>query len=113
MRRRSTLLAVATSTVADVLRDAGLDSKGMHVFVGDPTHALNEPVDVESGEDVDEPVSPDATLASLGFGRSGHIHCSTCRRIAVTVNYEHLTKDRQFSPAASVMVRYRACPLRR
>lgn len=94
-------------TLKDVLARIPLmqDGRGnMLVFVGECEEALQEPHDVEHGEDEHGPVDVTLTLEILELGRHRHVHCHRCRHVVVAVNYGGKTKHRKFSPATTVGV---------
>src|SRR5262245_18383010 len=81
--------ATANESLAEVLERAGVKhDPGLHVFVGEATAALEDARDDDQGEDAHDPVDPSCRVGELGVGRSGHVHCHRCRRVAVTVNYQ-------------------------
>lgn len=52
-------------------------------------------------EGSDEPTLPGATLADVGLAAGGHVHVSTCRRVAVTASYNTIEKTESVPPAAA------------
>jgi hypothetical protein len=94
-------------TLHEVLIHLGVVEDGVgdvFVFVGECDEALREPDEVEDGVDKHEPVDISLTLEVLKVHLHGHVHCHTCRHIAVEVNFGGKTKRRRFSPAAVVGV---------
>ncbi len=90
--------------LADALRRAGVEVQAdLLVFAGQPASGPTETgPETDDAEDAHEPVDPAATVAGLVIGRSGHVHCHKCRRVAVTVHYQQHNARRRFSPARTV-----------
>lgn len=84
-----------------VLRDAAEDTL---VFLGECEEALLEDVDSEGGADEHAPVDVHLTLEVLEIERHRHVHCHSCRHIAVEVNFGGKSKARKFSPATTIAV---------
>ena len=72
------------------------------VFVGECEQALAEPDTVEGGVDIHEPVDINLTIEVLEIGRHRHIHCHTCRHVAVEFMFNGIKKHRRFSPSATI-----------
>jgi hypothetical protein len=53
-------------------------------------------------EDGDDALDANARLCDCGVKHKHHVHCHECRKVAVTVNYNGLTKERKFAPAKKV-----------
>jgi len=89
------------------LRDA-LNREGVggfaYVFIGECREALDEPREVEDGEDVHEPADVTKSLEQLEIDRHRHVHCHGCRHVAVEVNYNSKTRRHRFSPATPISV---------
>jgi hypothetical protein len=100
-----TLVATPGETLRNALRRTGAIREGgdeILVFVGEFEEALMEPPDAEDGEDRHEPVDIDLTIEVLAIEHHQHIHCHTCRRIAMDVAFNGKTKRHRFSPSATV-----------
>ncbi len=80
----------------------GTSEQDVVIFVGECTEALDEPDDVDGGEDAQAPADIDLTIEVLDLKRHRHVHHHPCRRIAVKVNFGEKTKGYSFSPAATV-----------
>jgi hypothetical protein len=53
-------------------------------------------------QDTDEPLDPERTLADVGIDDRKHVHISRCRRVEVSVRYGGESKNKAFSPAATI-----------
>ncbi len=53
-------------------------------------------------EDVDEAISPDATLAAAGIGHHHHVHRGHCRRVAVVIRFNGTSYERSFAPGTTI-----------
>jgi hypothetical protein len=96
--------AAESDAVEQILTAAGfIPEPRHHVFLGECADALEEPRDVEDGEDRHEPVK-DLRRSPNDHGHrgGGHIHCHTCRRVRVTVSYNGVEKHHNFSPATTI-----------
>lgn len=74
------------------------------VFVGECEEAIEEELEVDGGADQQSPVDASLTLEVLQVGIHRHVHCHTCRHVAVEVNFSGQTKRHKFSPATTVGV---------
>jgi hypothetical protein len=74
------------------------------VFIGQCEEALHEPLEVEDGADVHEPVDINLTLEVLELERRRHIHRHRCRHVRVEVYFGGETKHHRFSPATTIEV---------
>ena len=50
-------------------------------------------------QDEEEPMNHDDGLAKAGVGHRHHVHCHRCKKIHVSVLYNGIQKEHQFSPA--------------
>jgi hypothetical protein len=102
-----TVVKVALNApLQQALKDAGISiPEESHIFTGECSDSLGSNFDDEDGEDGHQPADQSRTLKELGHVvKHGHIHVNTCRRIAVTVNYQSRTLRRRFSPATRIEV---------
>jgi hypothetical protein len=91
----------------EVLVRAGVITEGQEgllVFVGEWEEALNEPDEIDDGEDGHDPVDLSLTIEALELYRHRHVHVHRCKRVAVEVHFGGGTKRRRFSPAATIGV---------
>jgi len=102
---------VAVAGPQEVLRDVlvrtGIMSQGQEdllVFVGEWDEALNERDDIDDGEDSHPPVDLSLTTGALELLRHRHVHVHKCKRVAVEVHFNGLTKRHRFSPATTIAV---------
>ena len=99
------ILAEPTETLRDALVRADIIHEckdPILVFVGECEEALAEPDDLEHGADAHEPADINLTLEALGIKRHHHLHCHTCRHIAVAIVFNDETKQRKFSPSTTI-----------
>lgn len=82
-RERRVIQTAVTSTVSEFLVASGVDGE-MYV------------------DDHDEPLKPDATLASQGIGEGAKVFVGRCRRVSVTVRFNGDHKSDSFPPGAAV-----------
>jgi hypothetical protein len=102
---------VAVAGPHEVLREvlvrAELITEGQEellVFVGEWEEALNEPDEIEDGEDGHAPVDLLLTIEALELHRHRHVHVHKCKRVAVEVHFNGRTKRHRFSPATTIAV---------
>lgn len=102
---------VAVARPHEVLRDVLVRMEVINegqddllVFVGEWEEALNEPDEIEDGEDRHAPVDVSLTIEVLELHRHRHVHVHKCKRVAVEVNFNGRTKGHRFSPASTVGV---------
>lgn len=90
----------ATDTLAEVLARAGVVGEdGMLAFFPKDVHG-DEDDEQEDDEHGNEKLS--MTLAALGIGRGARIVCSFCRRVEVTIQYQHESVSHRFQPSSRV-----------
>jgi hypothetical protein len=80
------------------------DQEELLVFVGEWEEALEEPVEIENGEDGHVPVDLTLTIEALELHRHRHVHVHRCKRVAVEVHFNGDTKRHRFSPATTIAV---------
>jgi hypothetical protein len=85
----------------DMIKDGEAD---FFVFVGECEEALKEPIEVEEGVDLHEPVDIDLTLEVLAVHVHRHVHKHCCRHVLVEVKFAGATKRHKFSPATTIAV---------
>ncbi len=102
---------VAVAGPQEVLRDvlvrAEVITEGQEellVFVGEWEEALNEPEEIEDGEDRHAAVDLSLTIEALELHRHRHVHVHKCKRVAVEVHFNGRTKRHRFSPATTIAV---------
>jgi len=102
---------VAVAAPHDVLREvlvrAEVITEGREellVFVGEWEEALNEPDEIENGEDSHAPVDFLMTIEALELHRHHHVHVHRCKRVAVEVHFNGIAKRHRFSPATTIAV---------
>ncbi len=91
----------------DVLVRAEVITEGQEehlVFVGEWEEALDEPYEIEDGEDGHAPVDLSLTVEALELHRHRHVHVHKCKRVAVEVHFNGGTKRHRFSPATTIAV---------
>jgi len=90
-------------TLRKALHDVGIEvGADQVVFVGEPATTVEEGPDREI-DDEQEPCELDMKLSAHTRGdKHLHVHCHTCRTVAVTVRYGQHEKHRKFSPARTV-----------
>lgn len=100
---------IVEAEAGEVLRDLLLraeaiaaDGDDTLVFVGLCEEALQEPEEIEDGEDQHGPVDIQMSIDVLDLGRHRHVHVHRCRHVAVEVNFLTKTKRHRFSPATTV-----------
>jgi hypothetical protein len=99
------MFATPTETLREALFRAGMireRADEILVFVGECEEALVEADDVEEGADLQAPVDISLTVEVLEIERHRHVHCHTCRHVAVEITFNGDTKRRRFSPSATV-----------
>lgn len=101
--------AVAGSheVLRDVLVRAEVITEGQQellVFVGEWEEALSEASEIENGEDSHAPVDVSLTIEALELDRHHHLHVHRCKRVAVEVRFNGVTKRHRFSPATTIAV---------
>jgi len=74
------------------------------VFVGECEEALEEPGEIENGEDGHVAVDLSLTIEALELHRHRHVHVHRCKRVAVEVHFNGDTKRHRFSPATTIAV---------
>jgi hypothetical protein len=74
------------------------------VFVGEWEESLNEPDEIENGEDSHLPVDLSMTIEALELHRHRHVHVHRCKRVAVEVHFNGVAKRHRFSPATTIAV---------
>jgi hypothetical protein len=102
-------VAVAGSheVLRDVLVRAEVITEGQEellVFVSEWEEALDEPDEVENGEDAHIPVDLSLTIEALELHIHRHVHVHKCRRVAVEVHFNGVTKRHRFSPPTTISV---------
>jgi hypothetical protein len=102
---------VAVAGPHEVLRDilvrAEVITEGQDellVFVSEWEEALAEPDEVENGEDAHVPVDLSLTIEALELHIHRHVHVHKCRRVAVEVHFNGVTKRHRFSPATTISI---------
>jgi len=74
------------------------------VFIGQCDEALREPLEIDDGADIHEPVDVNLTLETLELERHRHVHRHRCRHVRVEVNFGGEAKHHRFSPATTIEV---------
>ncbi|MBL8999801.1 MAG: hypothetical protein JNK25_01540 [Phycisphaerae bacterium] len=92
--------ACADHSLRDVLTRAGVgDQAELAAFLPRDEHGKDE----DEGDDEEHAGEHlGKSLGALGIGRGGRIVCSTCRWVAVSVQYQNETLEHRFRPSARV-----------
>jgi hypothetical protein len=99
------IFANPNETLRETLIGAGIIREGgdeILVFVGECEEALAEPDAIENGVDVHDPVDISLTVEVLEIERHRHVHCHTCRHVAVEIVFNGDTKRHKFSPSTTI-----------
>ncbi len=93
-------------SLGSLLARNGTNNGDAVVFVGecdDVLRDLDEGEIEDDSEDRQEAADLNCTLKELDLRGRRHVHVSTCRRIAVSVEFGRKTKRRRFSPAVTIV----------